>query len=328
MNPPSVNFFRLSTDQFPDRDRIEAAREIIGRSLMKLQFELRPDVPFSVDMVFRALPDFALASGICSAMDCVRTPELIESNDLILTVALSGGCILHVRGEEIPINGITAALTRTTDVCRCEIQTTSDLINFRFPFDKIAPLIADLDAAAMRPIPVSTDALRLLVHYATMLKDEDMAAALEVQGLVSSHLQDLAVLAIGATRDAAVVASGRGAKAARLAAIRSDILRTLGRSDLSTELIAARHGISPRYVRKLFEDDGSSFSAFVLTERVARAHRMLIDRRYAHLNIAQVAHESGFGDVSYFNRAFRRHFGATPSDFREAARLTWRAREE
>jgi AraC-like DNA-binding protein len=55
---------------------------------------------------------------------------------------------------------------------------------------------------------------------------------------------------------------------------------------------------------------------------------MLIDRRYAHLNIAQIADESGFGDVSYFNRAFRRQFGAKPSDFREAARLAWRKRED
>jgi AraC-like DNA-binding protein len=55
---------------------------------------------------------------------------------------------------------------------------------------------------------------------------------------------------------------------------------------------------------------------------------MLIDRRYAHLNIAQIAHESGFGDVSYFNRAFRRHFGAKPSDFREAARLAWQERAD
>jgi AraC-like DNA-binding protein len=42
--------------------------------------------------------------------------------------------------------------------------------------------------------------------------------------------------------------------------------------------------------------------------------------RYAHLNIAQIAHESGFGDVSYFNRMFRRRFGVTPSDVREEAR--------
>jgi AraC-like DNA-binding protein len=73
----------------------------------------------------------------------------------------------------------------------------------------------------------------------------------------------------------------------------------------------------------LFEEDGSSFSSFVLAERMRGVRRMLVDRRYAHLNIAQIAHESGFGDVSYFNRAFRRHFGATPSDVREAARRVW-----
>ena len=60
MNPPPSNFFRLSSSQFAERDRIEASREIIGRSLMKMNFELRPDVPFNVDMVFRALPDVVL----------------------------------------------------------------------------------------------------------------------------------------------------------------------------------------------------------------------------------------------------------------------------
>jgi AraC-like DNA-binding protein len=45
-----------------------------------------------------------------------------------------------------------------------------------------------------------------------------------------------------------------------------------------------------------------------------------MDRRYLHLNIAQIIHESGFGDISYFNRAFRRRYNATPSDIRAAAR--------
>ena len=52
---------------------------------------------------------------------------------------------------------------------------------------------------------------------------------------------------------------------------------------------------------------------------------MLTDKRCAHLNIAQIAHESGFGDVSYFHRVFRRHFCATPSDLRETARPLWLA---
>jgi AraC-like DNA-binding protein len=318
MRPP-VNFFRLSTDQFAERDRIEAARETIGRSLMKMQFELQPGVPFNVDMVFRVLPDFALASGICSAMDCLRIPELIESDDLILTVALSGGCILRVRGEEIPIGGSTAALTRTTDVCCCAIQSTSNLINFRFPFDKMAPLISDIDAAAMRPIPVDTEALRLLVHYASALKEKDMLAAPEVQSLVSTHLKDLAALAIGATRDAAVAASGRGVPAARLRAIKADIVKNLTDRNLSIDTIARLHGITPRYVSMLFDGDATTFSEFVLVKRLNHAHRMLINPRYSNHTVSSVAFEAGFGDLSYFNRAFRRLYGATPSDIRARA---------
>jgi AraC-like DNA-binding protein len=142
----------------------------------------------------------------------------------------------------------------------------------------------------------------------------------EIAHCVSTHLFDLAALALGARGDVADMARQRGVKAARFEAIRSDILAKLGDSDLSAEGLAARHGISSRYVRKLFEEEGASFSTFVLAERLHSVRRMLVDRRYAHLNIAQVAHENGFGDVSYFNRAFRRHFGATPSDIREAAR--------
>ena len=34
-----------------------------------------------------------------------------------------------------------------------------------------------------------------------------------------------------------------------------------------------------------------------------------------------MAFECGFGDLSYFNRAFRRRYHATPTDVREAVRL-------
>jgi AraC-like DNA-binding protein len=111
-----------------------------------------------------------------------------------------------------------------------------------------------------------------------------------------------------------------GAKAARLRALKSDIVAMLGRNDLSSEIIAGRHGISARYVRKLFEQEGNSFTRFLLSERLTRVGRLLRDPRHAHLTIAQVAHSSGFNDISYFNRAFRRRFGATPTEFREGAK--------
>jgi AraC-like DNA-binding protein len=316
MNPPPSNFFRLSSGQFAEPDRIEASREIIGRSLMKMKFELRPDVPFNVDMVFRALPDVVMATGTCSAMDCLRTPDLIEDDGIVLTIPVSGASILHVRGKEIPIGGNTAALTRTADVCRCEIQSASEVINFRFPFSKIAPLIVDLEAATMRTIPVGTEALRLLAHYAAMLKEDDWITDPPLQSVMASHLQDLAALAIGATRDAAVVAGGRGVPAARLRAIKTDIVRNLTDRRLSIDTVAARHAITPRYVAMLFDGDATTFSEFVLVQRLNRVYRMLINPQFSDRTVSSMASESGFGDLSYFNRCFRRRYRATPSDVR------------
>ena len=77
--------------------------------------------------------------------------------------------------------------------------------------------------------------------------------------------------------------------------------------------------MSPRYIRKLFEDENTSLSQFVPGQRLVRVYRMLGDRRYAHLTIGSIVFEAGFGDLSTFNRDFRRHFGMTPSDVRAAA---------
>jgi AraC-like DNA-binding protein len=48
---------------------------------------------------------------------------------------------------------------------------------------------------------------------------------------------------------------------------------------------------------------------------------MLTDGRWAEINIASLAYDAGFGDLSYFNRTFKRCYGATPSEVREAAKL-------
>jgi AraC-like DNA-binding protein len=109
---------------------------------------------------------------------------------------------------------------------------------------------------------------------------------------------------------------GTASTAARLRAIKIDIVESLGRSDLSIGEIAARHGVTPRYVQMLFESESTTFTEFLLDQRLACAHRMLTDFRFAERSITSVAFDAGFGDLSYFDRAFRRSYGATPSAVR------------
>jgi AraC-like DNA-binding protein len=62
--------------------------------------------------------------------------------------------------------------------------------------------------------------------------------------------------------------------------------------------------------------EGTTFTEYVLSQRIVRARRMLTDPRLAGEKISTVAYDCGFADLSYFNRAFRRHCGAAPSDVR------------
>jgi AraC-like DNA-binding protein len=102
--------------------------------------------------------------------------------------------------------------------------------------------------------------------------------------------------------------------------IKEDIANRLDQPGLSVAIIAARHRIKPRWVQRLFESEGKTFTEYVLAQRLVRAYRLLTDPRHANQKVSTIALDVGFGDLSYFNRAFRRRYGMTPSELRPAAR--------
>jgi AraC-like DNA-binding protein len=122
-----------------------------------------------------------------------------------------------------------------------------------------------------------------------------------------------AARSVGANRDTIAAAQARGV---RLLAIKADIVRNLADPDLTASAVAARHGVTPRYVHKLFESEGVTFSEWVLGRRLATAHPLLIDWRFGTRSITSVALGVGFSDLSYFNRTFRRQYHATPTEVR------------
>jgi AraC-like DNA-binding protein len=109
-------------------------------------------------------------------------------------------------------------------------------------------------------------------------------------------------------------------RAARMRAIKAEIAQSFQHGPVSVATLAQSQGVSPRYIQKLFEHEGTTLSKFVLGQRLARVHRMLTAPALVDLTIGAIAYRAGFGDLSTFNREFRRHFGATPSDVRATTR--------
>jgi len=313
---PPATFLRLSTNEFPEHDRIEAARELFGRTIINVEFEPEAGANFNMDMVLRELPNCGVASGIRSAMDCVHTANVAERDDIVLTVALSGRGTFYFHGKETQITEGMATMVRTASSGHLRIHSESKFISFRFPFKAISPLIANIDASLLNLIPANSQPLRLLTNYAGLLTDENATATLAMRSAISTHMLDLAALSIGATRDAAHHASGRGIRAARLQMIKEDIARSLNLQKLSMKWLAERHAITPRYISKLFESEEQTFAEYVVAQRLDRVHRQLISQQYGKQSVSSLAFDAGFGDLSSFNRAFRRRYGATPSEIR------------
>jgi AraC-like DNA-binding protein len=187
------------------------------------------------------------------------------------------------------------------------------------PLKTLAPLVANPSDAGMRVVPREARPLQLLNRYLQALDMGASIDSLELSRAVAQHICDLIALSMGAHRDAPALLQQRGVRAARLQAIKADIAARFNDFELTVNAVALRHGVTPRYIQKLFEDDGVTFSEYVLERRLAEAHRSLADPHLANRSISTIAFNAGFSDLSYFNRTYRRRFGATPTETRVQA---------
>lgn len=313
---------RFSLRDVPERERDELYRQFFGRTVMRYDVEPSRDVPFDIDVRLQMLPGLLMVTGKMHGSENQRTRERMADglDDLAMAVNLGGRYVVRQRQREIVLDDGEATLFSMGEPCSLMHWPPGHFVALRFPRSQIMPRIANADDVCLRPIRAGTLPLKLLTGYVNIVQDSETAADAGLQHAFASHIYDLVALTAGATRDAAQEAQGRGLRAARLHAIKRDIGENLDRPDLSVAAIAGRHGCTPRFIQRLFEAEGTTFTEYVLTQRLARAHRLLCDPRLAEEKVSTVAFDAGFGDLSYFYRVFRRRYGVSPSDVREQTR--------
>lgn len=309
----------FSTDMFAERERVTAWREMI-RSLAHLDVVPLPDIPFYARANIRLLSDTAIVSGAGSLKNSGRTRELVaDGNDAVILQVTSCDGVASQRGEDVPVAAGDAVILSNAEVGNFAFRSEQSSLGIMLPREPLEPLLRDPDIIG-RTVAQDNEALRLLKAYARAIEREPAVENVDLQRHVAEHLQDLVALALGGTTDAAAIAQTRGVPAARLREAKTYVLRHLGQPSLSAAHVATHLGVTRRYVHMLFAAEPQSFSQFVLTERLARAHRLLNARGHAGETISAIAYAAGFADLSHFNRSFRQRYGCTPSDVRAARR--------
>ncbi|MFF3670200.1 helix-turn-helix domain-containing protein [Microtetraspora malaysiensis] len=100
----------------------------------------------------------------------------------------------------------------------------------------------------------------------------------------------------------------------------------LGEPGLAPQDIADQHGISLRYLHRLFQLHGTTVNGWVRMRRLEAARQELAQSGPAHRSIAAVAARWGFTSPSHFSRTFREAYGMSPMQWRSAAEADARSR--
>lgn len=275
--------------------------------------------PMAVAGSLTSVDDMVISIGRTTPTRCVHPAARGLDDTLILMGAAQGDCEMAGRGTSLTLAAGDVLLDSAARARAFLAHTPARLCMVTLNRRRLQAMGVDVDAALLRPVRANP-ATQLLMNYAAWVRDQGPLASPELRSATTLHMHDLAALVAGGAREVAQLAQRRGGRAARLLGVKQDIQAHCADAALTVGDVARRQRMSTRYLQMLLEDEGSSFTALVLEYRLTLAHRLLCDPRLAPCGISGIALDAGFGDLSYFNRCFRRRYGQTPSDVRAQAR--------
>lgn len=294
--------------------------DFVARHVGGLHFRPADRDNIRIDLEAMLLPGgLTIGRGLYEPMHGARTRYLLQDRreHYLLTI--------HNEDHEISVDGKTAIKVAAGDV-----MLVNEAICFEFWLGKptsvdvvsldrqlLTTLVPRIALEASYVISSAAASMPLLASYVEALR-RNPPNSTKAGEVASRHVYDLMALVLdefvrgGAERNESSIA------AARLKLVQKDILERLTDHGLHIDAVAKRQGVTPRYIQRLFENDGTTFSDFVRERRLELAFRLLRERDAAFGTITSIAYDAGFTEISSFNRAFRRRFNATPTEIRAA----------
>jgi AraC-like DNA-binding protein len=292
----------------------EAWREVTCRAFCGV--DIQPSEGEAIDCRLRIDPIGALVLAAPSGLSAQfsRTREILGDgcDDLVLVEAQWGRVPLRQGDKVIEMQGGQLCLTDMSVLGSISHGPRGGFRTLRIPRQAllaVAPRAEDHLSIAVS----DNDVLRETISgYQTLCASQAPCLDAAGQHLMAQHLVDLVAL-LFTTRKGP---GEPGRASAQLDLIRADALHDLGNPALALANLVRRHGLSERQAQRLFEQSENTFTEFVLEQRLLLARKHVTDPAQRHRKISDVAHMSGFSDLSYFNRAFRKRFGVSPTEMR------------
>lgn len=273
-------------------------------------------LPFAARSALTTKPDIGLMSCFAPVTPWIWPARSSgEEPRYILVRPSDGRCVIEQLGRRVSLRARDAAIVDLALETRFTLVELGRIDLIALDPARLPPLTQLSPDELMQAIPRGNRGLQVLAHYgALLLRGLFPLNSAPLRDLAIGHVHDLIGVMLADRSAPPVTATPR--RGGRLAAIKADIETRLERRELSIDMIAGLYGVTPRAIQKAFGAEGRTFSDYVLERRLERAWLKLMSAEDDAISISGVAFEVGFGDLSYFNRSFRKRFGRSPSQVR------------
>ena len=292
-------------------DTVREWREQVARGAINIGFEPLSDAPFRATFtpIFERIVRIAHSPGIT-----FRDEGMVKDGEDHFSLILSQSRnldVAHCR-RNLRLGSGDATLVH---VCEVGSIGSHDDVRYRaLIVPELKAHCSGLDGAVMQRLPRQSEALQLLRQYLHSIEKNGIGHSPVLRETIRRHITELIALAIthspmGESRLSAITT-------ARLNAALDHVAACFRDPELSVVAVARSQGISPRYLQRLLEAAGTSFTDRVNELRLQSAFTLLTDTGNSTRRISDIALQIGFSDISHFNRLFRMRFGDTPSGVR------------
>jgi len=308
----------LSTDLVPESQRFDYWRELVSNNLLSVSIDREARGPFFGSFQAQDIGSSWLWCVNSTSQYISRTGHRItrdRKNAILLnylaegngSITQQGDCHNIVSGDffvhdsssvgDLWLIGDFKILTLSLS------RVLADRYFARAQYACAAPLSISNSSAAR----VAADMLQSISRNCLQMESDHGEAMIE-------SLVRIVALAYGLpSMNGSAASTGQSALLVR---IRNYILAHLEDEDLCPKGIAAKHGISERYLSKLFAMQATTASRWIWTQRLEAARRALQSPQLTHRKISEIAYTFGFNDMSHFSFAFKKRFGCAPREFR------------
>ncbi|MFE4334350.1 helix-turn-helix domain-containing protein [Streptomyces sp. NPDC056831] len=313
----------LSTRSVPPRESLAFWHDAVLATLVGMDIATEGR---TYDAALRTdhLGNLRITTVECDPGRVHRSPRLIargDGRDVFVALQSTGCAQVEQDGRTTELRAGDIGFFETIRPFRTTFPERFQLKIFAVPRNLLGRSEADLRQLTARAVRPSGGLPALLAPLLERLADTSEAYATPVGERLAEGVLDL-MAATAADRLGEDTAVLPGADRVLLLRIKTFIRWHLSDSGLAPRAVAQAHGISVRYLHRLFEAEDTTVCQWIRELRLHECRRELVARAPGSVSLGQVARRWGFTSPARFSRAFHSSFGLSPTDWLDRERAS------